>query len=210
MNPRMTPRMLLPPDPQRPGAPLLPGGVAGLTLARGRVHEGCGPARRTLAAFLMGREATTPALWILPAWAPERPMPDGLLAWADPARLILVAARRPEDMLWAAEEALRSGAIPLVIADLLEAPALTPVRRLQLAAEAGAEAAPALPPLGLLLTPGEGGAAGTDSRWHLAQIPGGGWRLARLRARRDPPATWDLRQTDGGMAATPAMAEAPA
>jgi protein ImuA len=207
--------MLLPPDPLRPGASLLPGGAAGLTLARGRVHEGCGPARRTLAAFLMGRAAATPVLWILPAWVPERPMPDGLLAWADPARLILVAARRPEDMLWAAEEALRSGAVPLVIADLLDAPALTPVRRLQLAAEAGAGAgagagaAPALPPLGLLLTPGEGGAAGTDSRWHLAQAPGGGWRLTRLRARRDPPASWTLRSTDEGITATPALADAP-
>lgn len=210
----MTPRMLLPPDPLRPGAPLLPGAAAGLTLARGRVHEGCGPARRTLAAFLMGREAATPVLWILPGWVPERPMPDGLLAWANPARLILVAARRPEDMLWAAEEALRSGAVPLVIADLLDPPALTPVRRLQLAAEAGAEtvagAASAPPPLGLLLTPGEGGAAGADSRWHLAQAPGGGWRLARLRARRDPPAAWDLSPAPEGLTVTPALAEAPA
>lgn len=210
MTSRMTPRMLLPPDPQRPGAPLLPGGAAGLALARGRVHEGCGMARRTLAAFLMGRDETTPILWILPAWAPERPMPDGLRTWANPARLILVAARRPEDMLWAAEEALRAGVMPLVIADLPEAPALTPVRRLQLAAEAGAAAVPALPPLGLMLTPGDGGAAGADSRWRLDPRPGGGWRLARLRARRDPPAAWDLRPSDGGIAATPAASDAPA
>ena len=87
--------------PARPLQPLL----GDLTLALTRVHEFCGPARRTLAVMLMGRMAETtnggPVIWVLPGWQPERLYPDGILPWADPGRLILARAKRPEDMLWA-------------------------------------------------------------------------------------------------------------
>jgi protein ImuA len=176
--------------------------LAPLTLARGRVHEFCGPARVTLAAFVL-RETTGAVIWAHPGWQAERLFPDGLLRHADPGRIVLASARRPEDLLWAMEEALRSGAAPLVVAELTAPPALTPVRRLHLAAEAGAEAAahagrPA--PLGLLLTPEAGGAAGVESRWHLAACHDGTtrrWRLARLRARTEPPKDWLIRETQG-------------
>ena len=52
--------------------PLLEGGPADMALLRGRVHEVCGPARRTLAAMAMGRVAAGTVLWILPAWLAER------------------------------------------------------------------------------------------------------------------------------------------
>jgi protein ImuA len=176
--------------------------LAPLTLARGRVHEFCGPARVTLAAFLL-RETTGPVIWVHPGWQAERLFPDGLLRHADPGRIVFASARRPEDLLWAMEEALRSGAAPLVVAELAAPPALTPVRRLHLAAETGAEAAghagrPA--PLGLLLTPEAGGAAGVESRWHLAACHDGtarAWRLARLRARTEAPKDWRVRDTKG-------------
>lgn len=184
----------LPAAPVRdPGLPLLPGGAAGLALAGGRAHELCGPARRVLAAMALGGpQAAGPAvLWLLPGWLAERPNPCGLAGFLHPGRLVLVAARRAEDILWAAEEALRSGALPAVVAELAAPPGLTAVRRLHLAAEAGAGAgAGAGAPLCLLLTPGEGGAAGVDSRWHMAPEPGGGWRLTRLRARCAPAAAW--------------------
>lgn len=192
------------PDGRKPWpAQPLPGGL-GLGLARGRVHEICGPARVTLAALILG-ESQGPVLWISPGWLPERIYPAGLAELADPGRIVFARARRPEDLLWAMEEALRSGAVPLVLTDLTAPPALTPVRRLHLAAEAGAEAARhagRLPPLGMLLTPESGGAQGVESRWHMAPAPSGSslthrrsaWVLHRLRARMAPEATFHLRR----------------
>lgn len=201
------------PDGRKPWpAQPLPGGL-GLGLARGRVHEICGPARVTLAALTLG-ESQGPVLWISPGWLPERIYPAGLAELADPGRIIFARARRPEDLLWAMEEALRSGAVPLVLTDLTAPPALTPVRRLHLAAETGAEAARhagRLPPLGLLLTPESGGAQGVESRWHMAAAPSGSslthrrsaWVLSRLRARMAPEATFHLRR-DAADATAPA------
>lgn len=174
-----------------------------LALRRGRVHEFCGPSRVMLAARIMARTQGA-VVWIRPGWVAERLNAAGLQPLADPARLILVQADRDETLLWAAEEALRSGAAPLVVAELLTPPALTPIRRLHLAAEAGASAARrdgGLAPLGLLLLPGTGGAQGVESRWSLAPAPSRAllwseeesFTLTRLRARLLPPASWALR-----------------
>jgi protein ImuA len=189
------------PEPQQPL-------VGDLALQRGRVHELCGPSRLMLAARIMAR-CQGPVIWIRPGWMPERLNAAGLQPLADPARLILVQAQRDDGLLWAAEESLRSGAAPLVIAELLAPPALTPTRRLHLAAEAGAEAARrdgAATPLGLLLLPGRGGAQGGESRWHIAPAPSrallwsdeDSFTLTRLRARMLPPASWTLRTSPKG------------
>lgn len=192
-------------SPQQP-ADLHP--LAGdLALRRGRLHEVCGPSRRMLAALVMGQGAG-PVVWIRPAWVAERLNAAGLQPLADPGRLILVRPDREEAILWAMEEALRSGAAPLVVAEVLAPPGLTPVRRLHLAAEAGAEAARQggqVAPLGLVLTPGDGGAPGVESRWHLAPVPsrsllgteGPAWTLSCRRARMSPPAAWRLCRDDG-------------
>jgi protein ImuA len=137
-------------------------------------------------------------LWVLPGWQAERPNPPGLAALADPGRLILALPRRPEDILWAMEETLRSGQVPLVVAELPAPPGLTPMRRLQLALQAEAAQAGAL---GLVLTPGEGGAAGAETRWHIRQTPGGGWRLDLRRGRGVLPAAWALSRGPRGLAA---------
>lgn len=184
-----------------------------LTLRRGRVHEFCGPSRVRLAAGVMAR-STGPVVWIRPAWGAERLNAAGLQPLANPARLILAQAAREEGLLWAMEEALRSGAVPLVVAELPSPPGLTPIRRLHLAAGAGAEAAsrdgvPA--PLGLILLPGKGGAQGIESRWHLAPAPSRAllwsdeenFTLTRLRARLEPPASWSLRCDPSGVRLEP-------
>ena len=179
------------PAHQVPGIDLHPQ----ITLQLARVHEGCGPARRSFAMWLAG-QTQGPVLWIAPAWEPSQLNPDGMMPFAVPARFIFVRPTRAEDLLWCVEEALRSGAMPLVIGDLPGAPGLTPVRRMHLAAEQGGAMGRA--PLGLLLTPGDGGAQGVETRWHMAANHRGEarrWTLTRRRARALPPVTWQATQT---------------
>ena len=172
-----------------------------LAFERGRVHEICGASRRVL-ALATGGATTGPVLWIRPAWEPARINPEGMLRLIDPGRLIFLDAVREEDLLWSMEEALRAGILALVVTEVPRPPGLTPVRRLHLAAERGVEAGGA--PLGLLLTPGEGGAAGIETRWSFTpdHAPGGveAWRLTRLRARALPPATFRVTGTPKGLA----------
>lgn len=176
--------------PKGPVLSLLPG----LSLPLARLHEACGPARTRFALWLAAR-VKGPVLWIAPAWTPERLNPCGLRQIIDPARLLFVSAQRPEDVLWCMEESLRAGAVSLAVADLPGLPSLTQVRRMHLAAETGTRDGAGQTPLGLLLTPGDGGAAGVETRWHLApdhaQSPGH-WHLRRIRARTAPPANWRL------------------
>lgn len=166
-----------------------------ITLALARVHEACGIARRSFALWVAS-QMTGPILWIHPDWGNGHLNPDGILPFTDPARLIFVQARRTEDLLWSMEEALRSGAVPLVVAELPDPPSLTPVRRLHLAGETGGTLGRA--PLGLLLTPGNGGAQGIESRWHMSPAHQGAerrWQLDRRRARTLPPKSWTATQT---------------
>ena len=180
-----------------------------LAMARGRVHEICGPARRTLALVVAAASAGE-VFWIAPAWSADRLHGDGVAGLVEPGRFVFVSPRQAGDLLWCAEEALRSGAVPLVVADLPEPPALTPIRRLHLAAETGTGRGGA--PLGLVLTP-EGAAPGVESRWSFAQA-GRGWRLERQKERTAPPRAWhvapDLRLTETQLARSRRTARQPA
>ena len=174
-----------------------------IELARARAHEVTGPARVAF-ALAAGARLAGPILWLQPSWAAERPMGDGMRAFLDPGRLVFGRARTANDLLWAAEEALRSGLVALAAVELPAPPGLTAVRRLHLAAEAGAGRGVA--PLALLLTPDPGGAPGVETRWHLAPAPGWAvdgrprWRLTRARARMAPERTWEMRLEGGRLA----------
>ncbi len=165
-----------------------------LTLAPARVHEACGAARHTFALMVMAA-LRGPVIWITPARQSEKLHAEGICRFVDPGRLIFVSPKRDTDVLWTMEEALRSGAVPLVVADLPGPPGLTPVRRLHLAAETGA-AEGAVRPLGLLLTPEQGGAQGIESRWemtpHHGPVGKRAWALSRRRARTLPEADWQV------------------
>ena len=120
-------------SPKRPALTVL----KDIDLDLGRVHECAGRARRVFALMLAAR-TSGPVLWIAPAYGTDELNPDGMLRFVDPGRCIFAAPQRAEDLFWSMEEALRSGAVPLVVADMPGFPALTQVRRLHLAAAAGA------------------------------------------------------------------------
>lgn len=167
-----------------------------IALKQGRVHECGGRARRSFALMLAAR-TKGPVIWISPSHIPDRLNPTGMQTFVDPGRFVFAATQRKEDILWSMEEALRNGSAPLVIADLQHFPSLTPVRRLHLAAETGGTFSSAAP-IGLLLTPGDGGAQGVETRWKLEPDTKSGhlgWSLSRTKARQAPPATWRIVQT---------------
>ncbi|PTW50969.1 ImuA family protein [Rhodovulum kholense] len=183
--------------------------LGALSLPLARAHELTGSSRHAL-ALLLAAATEGPVLWIVPAWAPGRLYPDSVAEWIEPGRLILATPKRAEDLLWCMEEALRAGVVPVVVAELPAPPPLTPVRRLHLAAETGASLGRCAP-LGLILSTGSGGAAGVETRWHMASRHGPGvtaWHLERRRARLDPPRAWRLsRDADGRLSLDPALLE---
>jgi len=170
----------------RPEQPFL----GNLSLPLARVHEICGNSRHTLAMIIAGR-MQGPVFWISPGWQPGQLNPEGMVRFAQPGRFTFIRPRRPEDLLWVLEETLRSGTVPLAVAELPAPPGLTPVRRLHLAAETGA-AEGRVKPLGLILTAGDGGAQGVETRWRMVgdHQSGNGWLLTRARARTQPVQSW--------------------
>lgn len=162
-----------------------------LSLTPDRAHELCGNARHSL-ALMVAQETEGPVFWVHPAWVPDQLNPDGISRFINPARLIFVTPNRAEDLLWSVEEILRAGIVPLVIADIPGFPSLTSVRRLHLAAETGAREGREHP-AALLLTPGDGGAQGCETRWYMEQkytTDTAAWHLERRRARTLPPKAW--------------------
>ena len=80
------------------------------------------------------------------------------------SRLLLAAPKRPGDALWVLEEGLKSQALGLVIGSLTEV-ALTPARRLSLAAAANAT------PCLLLTAPDRATTPAVATRWRIAGRP---------------------------------------
>ncbi len=136
----------------------------------GRVaaHDG---AALGFAAFLMSRFSRGTLLWCrqptyqsmggvfdAPPYAPA------LSAWFDPARLLMVTARREEDLFWAMEEGLRCPGIAAVLGETRAADP-TAGRRLSLAAEKSGVPA-------LLLRPQPAPAQSVcATRWRVASAP---------------------------------------
>ena len=128
-----------------------------------RVHEAGGRGRRSFALFQAARHPG-PLVWITPTHLPELPLPAGLPTGVA-ERLHQLRPVGETDLLWCVEEALRSPAVALVIAEPQQPLSLTAGRRLQLAAEAGRTT-------GLLLIQQGGGSAAAETRWHCEPAPG--------------------------------------
>jgi protein ImuA len=175
-------------------------------LAPARVHEAMGAGRLTFALALAGRLEGA-VLWVQDARGRDGLYAPGMAAFMDPARLVLARPTGALAVLQAAEEALRSGAAPLVVAELAEAPDLTASRRLQLAAGTGGGRGLCLVPEGKLRT------NAAETRWRCEPMPGlpgselpgselpgseGNQRWEIVKNKRGRLATWEVRRDGRG------------
>ena len=162
-------------------------------LMPGRVHEAVGPGRLAFALALAG-QMQGGVLWIRDTRQRGWLYPPGLAAFFDPARLILVHPTGPLAVLQTAEEALRDGAAPLVVAELAAAPDLTASRRLQLAAGTGAGRGLCLVPEGRLCN------NAAETRWMCLPMPGlgsGGQHWEAIKNKRGRLVSWRARVEAG-------------
>lgn len=217
--------------PWRFGLPVLDDALPAEGLAADAVHEaagaehGDGPAAVAFLTALLarlerrdGREAVLVCQSRAAAVRFGRLYGPGWRALGlDPARVLHVAVRRDTDVLWAAEEGLRCGALAAVLADL-DGAGFTASRRLSLAAQEGKT--PAL----MLRDDRLGPASAAASRWRVAALPGAPdpfdarapgnprWALELVRCRGGRPMTckveWNRETGAFGLAA--ALADRPA
>lgn len=155
-------------------------------------------------ALACGSKSERPLLvWLqdrLCALEAGRPYVPGLASHAGlEQRFVLIEAKASQDMLWAMEEALLSGAVSCVIGEIWGEPkclTFTATKRLQRAAQMGKTPC-------LLLRYGRGRAAsGAHERWSVHSQPSAphsddpaapgppGWSLDLFKARTRQPATW--------------------
>ncbi len=130
-------------------------------LRAARVHEACGPAAVSF-ALRTAAQIGGDVIWLREQWLPERLNPAGFEG-VEPDRLILAQTEDQTDTLAVAEEALRDGVAPLVVAQITRPISLTAGRRLQLAAKAGGTT-------GVCLIPDGMGSNAVETRWHCAPV----------------------------------------
>lgn len=134
----------------------------------GRVAPHDGPALG-FAAHLLSCFGAGTILWCRQPMGAFDALPyaPALSRWFDPARLLMVTARREEDLFWAMEEGLRAPGIAAVVGETVAADA-TAGRRLSLAAEKNG-----VPVLLLRAHPAPSQSVCT-TRWRVASAPSAG------------------------------------
>lgn len=172
----------------------------------GRVapHDG---AALGFAAHLLGRFGPGTILWCRRPTGTfdAAPYAPALSAWFDPARLLMVTAKRDEDLFWAMEEGLRCPGISAVVGETRAADP-TAGRRLSLAAEKNGvpalllRAQPA-PPQSVCATRWRIASAPSCSTPGLKDVGAPRWRLELKRNRFGTPSaaetpSWLLEWND--------------
>ncbi len=156
-------------------------------LAAEGLHEITGTASVGFLIRLLGR-LSGPVLWCVSSSEGRRLYGPGLVrAGLDPARLTIAAGRSAKDILWAAEEGLKSRVLAAVVLEPDAALSLTASRRLHLAAETGGG-------FGFVLSQGVGASVAVPpsaalTRWSVDPQPAEPgqphpvWSLRLLRCR---------------------------
>jgi protein ImuA len=163
----------------------------------GRVaaHDG---AALGFAAFLMSRFGTGTLLWCRqPAGVFDAPpYASALSTWFDPARLLMVTARRDDDLFWAMEEGLRCPGIAAVLGETRAADP-TAGRRLSLATEKSGVPALLLrpqpaPPQSVCATRWRVASSASPSTPGLAEVGAPRWRIELRRNRFGTPSAAEI------------------
>lgn len=128
----------------------------------GRVHEVCGPGSFVFSAVQISRQ-TQSCIWVREAWQSDQPSPNGIAGYADPSNLLIALGHTHADVLAVTEEALRFGAVGMVIAEASQPITLKAGRRLQLAAEAGKST-------GIIIISDGMGSNAAETRWRCSPV----------------------------------------
>jgi len=156
-------------------------------LAKGRVHEATGDSA-DIFALLAASRLSGPIIWIGLARDISSLAPTALQDFIDPARVILTEGVSRSEILWAAEQALRTSCVSCVVVELSNGTNLRESRRLQIAAEEGGG-------LGIILIDGRAQTSACETRWHCAASNSGEdmWVWTLTKNRRGELGTWRVR-----------------
>ncbi|UZD91040.1 ImuA family protein [Cognatishimia activa] len=131
-------------------------------LAKTRTHEVCGAGSHVF-AFALAARLGQHVMWLRESWDQQQINPIGFAEFIEPADLTLCKTEHQLETLAAAEEALRSGAVALVVMTLSKPIGLTEGRRLQLAAREGKST-------GLTIIPEGHGSNAAETRWRCTPV----------------------------------------
>ena len=158
-------------------------------LRQARTHEVCGAGAQAFAFALAGQMRAS-VLWISEDWQTAQINPVGFGVYLAPQNMLIAKVKDQVDGLASAEEALRSGAVSLVVIELSKPLSLLAGRRLQLAAEAGKST-------GLCIIPEGAGSNAAESRWRCEPVFDAGdstlmrWEI--IKNKTGTLANWNLR-----------------
>jgi len=175
-----------------------------LSLQRARVHEIIGAASDSFAVMIAAK-LTGPIVWIGRARDVSSLAPTALKSFIDPTRIVLTEGTSRKEVLWAAEQVLRSKGATLTVIQLKLGPDLRESRRLQLAAEQGRG-------LGLILIEKRAQSSAAQTRWRCEPqiIPRktandteltGQWLWEITKNKSGPVGRWSVKWKGGTHAA---------
>jgi len=130
--------------------------------ATSRTHEVCG-AGAYVFSFALAAQLDGHTMWIRENWDTTQINPTGFADFVEPMALTICNTTNQSETLAVAEEALRSGAVSLVVMYLNKPLGLTEGRRLQLAARDGMSTGLAVIPEGM-------GSNAAETRWHCTPV----------------------------------------
>ena len=130
---------------------------------------------------------------------------DSISDWFCTNRLLFVNAKNNNDLFSGTEEVLRSGISKIVIIEIPGIPNSLQMYRINLAMTLGMKSNYTILPLGLILSPNNGGATSIESRWYASTLHW--WKnltdrrdgsskqkryIRRLFSRTEPVKKWSI------------------